>query len=159
MSKAARTFFNFSDTISGAEARGFITINGRNEDLFYAKKLDSKAKKTKKTGKTLGNRAQQNKAAGWEGTGTLTVYYVTSLFREMMIEYMKTGKDVYCDITVTNEDETSSVGKQTVVLKRCNFDEVSMAMFDIDSEALEEDMAFTFEDVDLLDKFNKPTIS
>ena len=35
MSETARKFFNFSDTISGTEARGFITIDGRNEDLFF----------------------------------------------------------------------------------------------------------------------------
>lgn len=150
-------YLKYSDTITGTEAKGYITVNGRNEDLFYAKKLKSSVKKTKKTGKTLGNRAEQSKAAGYSGTGTLTVYYVTSLFRELMLEYMKTGKDVYCDMTVSNEDATSEVGKQTVLLKRVNFDEVSMAMFDVDSEALEEDMSFTFEDADLLDKFKKPS--
>lgn len=150
-------FLKFSDTVSGTEAKGYITIDGRNEDLFYAKKLKSSVKKKKKTGKTLGNRAEQNKAAGYEGTGTLTVYYVTSLFREKMIEYMETGKDFYCDMTVTNEDATSEVGKQTILLKRVNFDEVSMAMFDVESEALEEDMSFTFEGAKLLDKFVKPS--
>ncbi|NFT06839.1 phage portal protein [Clostridium botulinum] len=152
-------FLNFSDTLSGTEAKGFITVNGRNEELFYAKKLESDAEKTKTTGKTLGSRVEQNKATGWKGTGTLTIYYVTSLFREMMIKYIKTGKDVYFDMTVTNEDATSTVGKQTIVLKKCNFDKVSMAMFDVESEVLEEEMAFTYEDVDLLDKFGKPVIS
>ncbi|WP_291579558.1 phage tail tube protein [Clostridium sp. UBA6640] len=147
-----------SDTISGAEARAYITVNGRNEELFYAKKLESKVEKQKTEGKTLGNRATQNKAAGWKGTGTLTVYYATSLFRELMLNYIKEGRDVYFDITVTNEDPTSSLGGQTVVLKNCNLDEVSMAAFDVESEVLEEDMAFTFEDVDILNKFNKPTL-
>jgi hypothetical protein len=152
-------FLNYSDTLSGTEGKGFITVNGRNEELFYAKKLESTAEKTKKTGKTLGSRVEQNKATGWKGTGTLTVYYVTSLFREMMINYIKTGKDVYFDLTVTNEDKSSTIGKQTVVLKKCNFDKVSMAMFNVDDEVLEEEMAFTFEDVDLLDKFGKPVVS
>lgn len=147
-----------SDTISGAEARAYITVSGRNEELFYAKKLESKVEKQKTEGKTLGNRATQNKAAGWKGTGTLTVYYATSLFRELMLNYIKEGRDVYFDITVTNEDPTSSLGGQTVVLKNCNLDEVSMAAFDVESEVLEEDMAFTFEDVDILNKFNKPTL-
>ena len=147
-----------SDTISGAEARAYITVNGRNEELFYAKKLESKVEKQKTEGKTLGNRATQNRATGWKGTGTLTVYYATSLFRELMLNYIKEGRDVYFDITVTNEDPTSSLGGQTVVLKNCNLDEVSMAAFDVESEVLEEDMAFTFEDVDILNKFNKPTL-
>lgn len=152
------SFLKAGDTISGQEARAFITVNGRNEELFYAKKLDSKVAKKKKQIKTLGKRGDQNKAAGWGGTGTLTVYYVTSLFRELMLKYMKTGKDTYFSISVTNEDATSSIGAQTVVLKDCNLDEVKMAIFDVDSEVLEEDMAFTFDDVDLLDKFNKPVL-
>ncbi|ACO85661.1 phage tail tube protein [Clostridium botulinum] len=151
-------FLKAGDTISGQEARGFITIDGRNEELFYAKKLESKVEKKKTEVRTLSKRGEQHKAAGWSGSGTLTVYYVTSLFRELMIKYMKTGVDTYFDITVTNEDPTSSIGKQTTVLKDCNLDEVSMAMFDVESEVLEEDMGFTFDDVDLLNKFGKPVL-
>ncbi|AJA42532.1 xkdM-like portal protein (endogenous virus) [Clostridium phage phiCT453A] len=151
-------FFKAEDTISGQEARAYITVNGRNEELFYAKKIESKVEKQKTEVKTLGRRGTQNKAAGWKGTGTLTVYYATSLFRELMLKYMKDGIDTYFDLAVTNEDPTSNIGKQTIVLKNCNLDEVSMAMFDVDSEVLEEDMSFTFEDVDMLDKFNKPVL-
>lgn len=151
-------FMDFKDTISGQEARAFITIDGRNEELFYSKKLESKIEKEKSEGKTLGKRGTQSKAKGYKGTGTLTIYYVTSLFIELMIKYMKEGKDTYFDLTVINEDPTSSIGKQTVVLKNCNFDEVSIASFDLDSDALEADMSFTFDDIDLLDKFNKPVV-
>ncbi|APC84520.1 phage tail tube protein [Clostridium botulinum] len=151
-------FLKAGDTISGQEARAFLTVDGRNEELFYAKKLESKVEKKKTEVKTLGKRGEQHKAAGWSGSGTLTVYYVTSLFRELMIKYMKTGVDTYFDVSVTNEDPTSSIGKQTTVLKDCNLDEVSMAMFDVESEVLEEDMGFTFDDVDLLDKFGKPVL-
>lgn len=151
-------YFKIGDAISGQEARAYISIDGRNEELFYAKKLKSTVKKKKKQLKVLGHRGEQSKAAGWSGDGDMTVYYVTSLFRELMIKYMKTGIDTYFDITVVNEDPTSSIGAQTIVLKNCNFDEVSMAVFDIDSEALEEDMKFTFDDVDLLGQFVKPVL-
>jgi hypothetical protein len=149
---------DFKDTVSGQEGRAYMTINGRNEELFYAKKIEGKVEKEKSEGKTLGKRGTQSKAKGYKGTGTLTVYYVTSLFIELMIKYMKTGKDTYFDLTVINEDPTSNTGKQTVVLKNCNFDEVSIALLDVDSDALEEDMAFTFDDMDLLNKFKKPTL-
>lgn len=151
-------FFNFEDTISGQEARAYITIDGRNEELFYAKKLEAKIEKEKAEGKTLGKRGTQSKAKGWKGTGTLTIYYATSLFTELMLKYVKTGVDTYFDMTVINEDPTSSIGKQTVVLKHCNFDEVTVAAFDTDSDSLEEDMAFTFSDIDILDKFKTPKL-
>lgn len=151
-------FLKIGDAISGQEARAYITIEGRNEELFYAKKLKSKVKKKKKQLKTLGHRGEQNKAAGWSGDGEMTIYYVTSLFRELMIKYIKTGVDTYFDLTVVNEDPSSTIGNQTIVLKNCNFDEVNMAMFDVDSEALEEDITFTFDDVDILNKFRKPQL-
>lgn len=151
-------FLKIGDSISGTEARAYISINGRNEELFYAKKLKSKVKKKKKQLKVLGHRGEQSKAAGWSGEGDMTIYYVTSLFRELMIKYIKTGIDTYFDLTVVNEDPTSTIGQQTIVLKNCNFDEVSMAMFDVDSESLEEDITFTFDDVDILNKFRKPQL-
>lgn len=151
-------FMEFKDTISGQEGRAYITIDGRNEELFYAKKIEAELEKEKSEGKTLGKRGTQSKAKGYKGTGTLTIYYVTSLFIELMIKYIKTGIDTYFDMTVINEDPTSSIGKQTVVLKNCNLDKVKIASLDIDSDALEEDMSFTFDDVDLLDKFKKPVL-
>ncbi|KOC49989.1 phage tail tube protein [Clostridium botulinum] len=151
-------YLKYGDTISGQEAKGFMNIDGRNEELFYAKKLESKIEKEKSEGKTLGKRGTQSKAKGYKGTGTLTIYKVTSLFIELMLKYMKEGIDTYFDLTVMNEDPTSSIGKQTVVLKNCNFDEVNIASFDVDSDALEEDMSFTFDDADLLNKFKKPQL-
>ncbi|RHW56635.1 phage portal protein, partial [Clostridium botulinum] len=76
----------------------------------------------------------------------------------MMIKYMKEGIDTYFDMTVVNEDPTSTVGKQTTVLKNCNLDECPMALLDVDSDSLEEEIGFTFDDVDLLDKFSKPVL-
>ncbi|ABS41727.1 phage tail tube protein [Clostridium botulinum] len=152
------SFLEFKDTISGQEGRAYATIDGRNEELFYAKKIESKVEKEKSEGKTLGKRGTQSKAKGYKGTGTLTIYYITSLFREMMIKYMKEGIDTYFDMTVVNEDPTSTVGKQTTVLKNCNLDECPMALLDVDSDSLEEEIGFTFDDVDLLDKFSKPVL-
>lgn len=151
-------FLKVGEIISGKEARAYMSIKGRNEDLFYAKKVKSKVKKKKKQFNTLGHRGEQSKASGWSGDGEMTVYYISSLFRELMIKYIKTGVDTYFDLTIVNEDPNSTIGKQTIVLKNCNFDEVPMALLDVDSEGLEEDISFTFEDVDMLDKFNKPIL-
>ena len=52
----------------------------------------------------------------------MTVYYVTSLFRQLMLQYMKDGVDTYFDIVVINDDPQSAFGSQSVVLKNCNLD-------------------------------------
>ena len=70
-----------------------------------------------------------------------------------MLRYKNTGEDIYFDIQVTNEDATSSVGRQTVVLKDCNMDGGLLTKFDADAEYLDEDMDFTFEDFEIPEKF------
>lgn len=146
-------YLDFKDTINGNEGKAFITIDGRNEELFCLKKIEGKVEKEKTEGKTLGKRGTQNKATGYKGTADITYYHVTPLFIELMLKYMKTGVDTYFDMTVINEDPNSEAGKQTVVLKNCNLDEVPVAILDVDSEALEAETSMTFEDIDLLDKF------
>lgn len=151
-------FLKAGDTISGQEGRAYATINGLVEEMFYVKTLEATVEKNKTDVKTLGKRGTQHKANGWTGTGSMTIYYVTSRFRQLMLDYIKTGKDTYFDITVVNEDEGSSIGKQTVVLRDINLDSVIMAKVDTESEVLEEDTDFTFEDVDVLDQFVAPTL-
>ena len=75
-----------------------------------------------------------------------------------MLEYVNTGKDIYFDLTFVNDDPASDVGIQTVVLKRCNLDEVPIALLDVDNNALEESLTFTFEGVDMPDKFKEPEL-
>jgi len=151
-------FLRASDTLSGQEVTVYATINGQVETMFYAKKLEAKIKKNKKELKMIGKRGAQNKANGYSGTGTMTIYAVTSKFREIMLDYTKNGVDTYFDIQVTNDDPSSSIGKQTTIIKNVNLDEVTIASFDVDSEALEEEVAFTFDDWDLPDKFTAPTL-
>lgn len=146
-------FLDFKDTVSGNEGTAFITIGGQNLDLFYVKAIEATIEKEKAEGKTLGRRGMQSKATGYKGTGELKIYYVTPLFVELIMKYMKDGIDTYFDLTVVNEDPNSQAGKQTVVLKNCNLDEVPVALLDVESEALEQEMSFTFDDMDILDKF------
>lgn len=151
-------FLRAGDTISGQEGKATATINGSVVDMFYLKDLEATLEKNKTEVKTLGKRGVQNKAAGWTGTGSMTLYYVTSTFRKLAVQYAKTGKDTNFDITVVNEDPGSTVGKQTVVLYNCNLDSVVLAKLDVESETLDESIDFTFDDVDILDEFGNPVV-
>lgn len=146
------------DAISGQEGRAYATINGSVEEMFYAKTIEATAEKNKAEFKALGRRGVQSKAIGWTGTGSMTIYYATPLFRQMMLDYIKTGKDTYFDMTIVNEDPNSDLGKQTIVLKNVNLDSVIMAKIDVDAEFLDEEISFTFDDVDMLDSFNALTL-
>ncbi|KNY26323.1 phage tail tube protein [Pseudobacteroides cellulosolvens] len=147
-------FNNVKDVINGGEGTAFATINGNIEELAYVKKVEAKIEKNKEEVKTLGKRGTGSKSRGWKGTGTMTIYYITSIFRNLMSEYNRTGKDTYFDIQVTNEDPASATGKQTTVLKNCNIDGVILAKLDVDATALDEEISFTFDDFEVLDSFS-----
>ncbi len=70
-----------------------------------------------------------------------------------MERYQDTGEDIYFDIQITNEDPTSTVGRQTVVLYDCNIDGGILAKFDADGEYLDESMDFTFERFKIPEEF------
>lgn len=151
------TFFRENDAISGKQAKAFATIDGRVEELFYAKSLESTIEKNKVDVPVLGKTNTPQRSAGWSGSGTMTVYYMTGFFRQLMLRYVKTGQDFHFDLQVINEDPDSNVGKQTAVLRNCNLDSIVAAQFDATSDdMLEEEMPFTFTDVDYLDQFTAP---
>ena len=146
-------FLKAEQIISGQAGRAYANIDGRNRELMYLKSIDASVTKRKTAVRTLDKTGDQFKAAGWSGKGKMTVYYVTSLFREMMLDYMKTGRDSYFDIVVINEDENADAGRQTVVLKNCNLDSVVLARLDVDADNLDEEVSFTFDGAELLDSF------
>jgi hypothetical protein len=156
-------YFKAGDTISGQEATATINIKQSDgttvvQDLFFAKNVDAKCTINKTDVKTLGKRGTQHKPNGWTGEGSMDVYYASSVFRNMAIQYIKTGKPVYFDLTVTNNDPGSTVGAQTTMLIDCTLNTVSLAKFDVDSEVLDESVDFTFEDADLLNEFGEPVL-
>jgi len=153
-------FLRAKDTISGQEGRAYATINGEVEEMFYIKTLEATVEKEKAEVKTLGRRGTQHKATGWSGSGSMTIYYVTSIYRQLMLDYINKGVDTYFDVTVVNEDPSSSIGSQTVKLTGVNLDSVIMASLDTESDALEEEVSFTFEGVEIAKegKFKAPTL-
>ena len=145
------------DVISGQEATATMNINGTVVDLFFAKSVEATFNKEKVDVRTLGNRAKQKKTVGWEGTGSLTAYYCSSVFREMAVEYIKTGKDLFFDLIITNEDATSTIGAQTVALYDVNLDTTTLAKFDTDSQVMDESMNFSFTGAEIIESFDVPS--
>lgn len=143
------------DTISGAMGTCFAIMNGSRYELMHVKNIEAHVEKKKTEIPILGITSKQHKAGGWNGTGSMKVYYISSLFREIMLKYMKTGEDTYFEIMITNEDPTSSSGRQTMLLKGVNIDNMVIGKLDVDEEALEEEMKFTFTDADMLDQFQQ----
>ncbi len=145
------------DIISGQEAHGYMTINGRNILMFFAKKVTAEAEKTTTDVKTVGRRIVQQKATGVKLTGTMTIYDVTPEFRRVMSDYIHNGIDTYFDMTIINDDPTSGIGKQTAVLYDVNISKAVMAQWDVDSDALDYEVPFSYGDIKYLDEFSLPS--
>ena len=144
------------DPISGKEGVAYAKINGNNEELFFAKTIEASVEKAKSEIKAIGRRMTGHKTTGMSGSGKMTLYYLTPLFRQMLKQYKDTGVDFYFDLVLENNDPSSSAGKQTTLLMDCNLDSVVLTKLDGDSDdPLEEDADFTFEDYDILQEFTK----
>ncbi len=146
------------DTISGQEGKATAIIDGQVRDMFYVKTLEATLEKNKLEIRTLGKRGVQHKTTGWSGSGSMTIYYVTSEFLNMAKRYAKDGVDTYFTVTIENSDPTSTIGTQTVSLFNVNLDAIPVAKLSVEDEVLETDMDFTFDDLDVISTFNDPIV-
>ena len=151
------TILNIKDTVNGGEGLVQMEIEGNLETLFQVKNVEAFINKNKDALRVAGSHWEHSKLKSINGTGSCTMYHMTSTFVKLAQRLAKEGKDFDFDMIITNEDRESSVGKQTTVLRGCNMDKILVAKFDIDSTALEEDFDFTFIDMDVLDTFTKPS--
>lgn len=149
----ATQIMNAKDTVSAPLAECFVTIDGTRYNFMQAKAVEAKMEKTKTEVAILGKTGKGNKATGWQGSGSATFHYNTSIFRDVMKRYKETGEDLYFDMQCTNYDPTSSVGRQTTILKGCNIDNLIVVRFDADGDTLEDEFDFTFEDWEMPETF------
>jgi hypothetical protein len=144
---------NAKDAVSASLAKCFVTIEANRYEFMQAINLEASFEKSKSEIPILGKTGKGNKSTGWKGTGNATFHYNTSIFRKLLKRYKDTGEDIYFDIQVTNEDPSSAVGRQTVILKDCNLDGGILTKFDADAEYLDESIDFTFEDFEMPEEF------
>lgn len=147
------SLMNAKDAISAPLAECFVTIEGTRYNFMQAINLEASIEKTKTEVPILGKTGKGNKSTGWKGTGSATFHYNTSIFRKLLVRFKETGEDIYFDIQVTNEDPTSTIGRQTVILKDVNLDGGLLTKFDADGEYLDEDVDFTFDDFEMPEEF------
>lgn len=151
------TILNIKDTVNGGQGLVQMEIEGNLETLFQVKDVEAFLEKNKESLPVAGTHWEHSKLKSIKGTGSCTMYHMTSTFVKLAQRLAKEGKDFEFDMIITNEDKASAVGKQTVVLRSCNMDKILVAKFDTDSAALEEEFDFTFMDMDVLDEFKKPS--
>ena len=131
------------DALNGKEGSAFMTINGRNIEMFGMKKFQSDAEFQEADFKVVGTRLVQKKTTGVSLTGSMTIYYGTPHFLRLLQEYIKTGRLPYFTLQITNEDPSTSVGTQTVVFYNVKLQKLPVAMLDADADFLEMEVSLS----------------
>ncbi len=142
-----------NDSVYGGLAECYITINGRRYNFMSMTQFESKWDVNITDVPILGKVGMGHKAAGGKGTWSGTAHYNQSHFRKMADEYQKTGVMPYFVIQVSNEDPTSKVGRQTIILRGCLCDSFILAKFEAGEEILDEELSGTFESWDMPEAF------
>ncbi|CAM3206647.1 phage tail tube protein [Lactiplantibacillus plajomi] len=148
------SFLNGRDTISTKDAKIYITIDGKVIPLIEANKFSAKLEKNKEDVQTLGSRWKHKKVTSVEGTGTLGGYLISSNWSKYALPYIKGGKDLYFEVTMTINDPTSAAGTQTLHFTDVNLDDVPFADFEADDDVMQWESDFTFEGVELIHAFD-----
>lgn len=141
------------DALAGSMGSAYITIKGKRYKLMQL--INFEATIDIKIGEVaiLGKTGKGSKPSGWTGKWKGTAHYNQSVLREMWLEYKNSGILPSMDIQISNEDPTTSVGRQTVILKDCLSSGGVLTKLDADSETLDEDIEGTFDDFELPEKF------
>lgn len=133
-----------ANAVSGRNVMASAIINGVYHELFMIKTFEATIEKSDTVINAIGIIWSQHKGGVLNGALSITAYYGSPIFKEIMEEYANTGIDTYFDLTVTNNDPGSEQGAQTVTFHDCNLNNIQPAKVDVDSDALEEDMSLSF---------------
>lgn len=143
------------DVIDGRAGSAYLIDGEKRLLLFHLKKWESKTDLEKTDVPRLGVTVPGYRYNGTKNTFTADMYYVSDVFRQKVIEYMKTGKQFTFDIQITNDDTNSAAGRHTIIHRNCMLDSVILAKLDITTTALEESISGTFERVDMPEAFKE----
>lgn len=147
-------YWKKNNVVAGGEGYAFMSSEGKKIELAGVKEVEANLSFDKSEVRALGHRMTGHKVTGASGEGSLVLYYITSEFRKRAKDYIKTGKAFTFDLYITNDDVASDIGRQTVALYDCSFDDISLAMLNSDNEVLEEELSFTFDDFDIPEEFS-----
>lgn len=144
------------NAISAKMAECYVTIEGQTYNFMSAINVKVAFEKNKSEIPILGRMNKGHKSTSSNITGSAEFHLNTSIWRKLAARFQDNGEDVYFDMVIINEDPTASeVGRQEITLYGCNFDSVTLAAFDADSDdTLTESIDFTVESFKMKDSFN-----
>lgn len=144
---------NANDAVYGSLAECYVTLDGNRYNLMQLYEFESTYEVNIVEVPILGRVTKGQKPAGGKGSWSGTAHYNQSIFRKWILKYKNTGELVPFDIQVTNEDPSSTAGRQTIIHRGCLLDKVILAKYNADDEILDEEVSGTFDDWDMPETF------
>lgn len=144
------------DGVNGKSGKAFATIDGRNVELFGLRKFEANAEFNKVDFPVVGTKTVQQKITNMKISGSFTIYYGTPEFVKIAHEYQRTGILPEITLQVTNSDEATSVGVQTVAYYGVNLDKIPLSKLDDSADNLDEEISFTAASFEPLNNFVTP---
>lgn len=145
------------DTVNGAEGKAFVTMNGRVHEAANFKNIRTSADLQSTDMRVVGTRDIQSKLNGVKKRGSGNVYYGTDLWRDMVLEYINTGKMPEFDLEITNHDPSTSIGTESMAYYGCMLiGEIPLSILDSDEAMLNYDFQFSYTRVAKLSSFTAP---
>ena len=113
------------NAVSAKMAECYVTIDGQRYNFMSAIDIEVTFERDKVQVPILGRMNKGNKSVSSSISGSATFYLNQSVWANIAKRFQDTGEDVYFDMQITNEDLTATdVGRQTIILYDCNFDNV-----------------------------------
>lgn len=142
------------EQVLGSLAEAYVTIKGNRYKLFNLISFEGSVSISSKTRGILGRTGKVSYPTGWSGSWKATISYNTPIFRKLIYEFKKTGVFPAFEISVSNENSTGTIGRQTVVYKGCYIESAILSKIDIEADGeLNEDISGTFNDFELPEQF------
>lgn len=139
------TLMHPKDAVYGSMAECYFTLDGRRMNFMSVSEFEAKYEVNLTDVPILGKVGFGHKSAGGKVTWSGTAHFNQSALRNLMKKYQETGAMQYFEIQVTNEDPTSAVGRQTIILKDCLMDSVVLTKFAAGEDLLDEEISGTAE--------------
>lgn len=143
-----------SDVIASNSGSVIATVNGKNLNLAELKKVEAKLEKNVETVELLGRRMRGHKATSMEGTGSIAMYLVNSIWLKLDQSWKDGGAAPEISLTLTVDDPGTSAKKQVVQLTGVVFAESPIATLDSGDDLMEFETDFTFDDYKIIKEFN-----
>ena len=148
-------YLNANDVINATEGTVLVNVDGNVREAAEVSTITCSVNFDKSDIKTISTRVIQKKMNTWSGTGTMSVYFSTSFWAEMIIDFINTGKVPEFSLTGVIDDPQTVLGGMRVRLNHCKLDGGDLFKLSTSDDNLTADYNFTFEGAEIVNSFGQ----